>query len=144
MSLTSLQIKHANERPVPRHIRQSHGCDREQRIPRPTVIALDENAQKDHLVLFIVPFQNFVPNRLGDGWVGSFVHESEAMLLVGRSLTFCGFAVEVVRMDQRAGHVGFHLVCGIVLGRGNVGCAAYVESQSLLASRAEFAASACA
>jgi hypothetical protein len=145
MRLTSLQVQHADERPPFRHIRQPHSRNSEHRVLRPAVIALDQDAYKHHLILLKLPLQRLVPDRLCHRRVVALAQEAAdpMMPFVGGSFPFRRLAVEIVRVDERAGDVGLHLVCGIVFWGWYVGGAAYVEAKALLASGAELATAAC-
>ena len=145
MSLASFQVKHADERPSLCHVRQPHSRHGKHWVPRPAVIALDQDPQEYHLVFLELPLQRLVPHRLCHWWVVAFVQQtSDTMVLfVRRGLPLWRLAAEVVRVDECAGDVWLHLVGGIVFWGGDVGGTAYVKAKPLLASSAKLSVAAC-
>jgi hypothetical protein len=144
MSLTSLQVQHANERPPLRHVRQPHSRHGKHRISGPAVVALDDDSHEHHLVLLKLPLQRLVPNWLCHRRVVALTQETAdpMMLFVSGGLALWRLAVEIVGMNECTSDIWFHLIGSVVFWGGHVGGAADMEAEALLASSAQLSVAA--
>lgn len=146
--LAAVQVQQANEPPLPvEDVRQPHRGDGQDGVGLEAVIALDQDAHEDELVVLVRPLERLVPQRFRDGrGLGVAFHlceqARELVPFVGRRLALLGRGGDGIGVQQRAGHVRLDLAL-VVAGRdGDVGRAGNVQLKLLLSTRVEHAVAA--
>lgn len=139
MRLPALQIQHANKTPPRRHIAQPHRGNSKDRIRSKLVIALNQDPQKRELVVFVLPIQDLIKDRVVVRWIGSTVYDTEFMLFVGRRFALRWLAFEVGRVDESACYIRPYVVLLPIFRYWNVSGAGDLEAQLLLLACTEIA-----